>query len=93
MLAKEGAAYNIHTYVVCPGFVKTPLVEKQISEQAKIKGISQEAVIKDILLKDTIDGEFTTMEEVANLVSFFAHDSSGVMSGQSLLVSHGWGML
>lgn len=92
VLAKEGGEFNIHTYVVCPGFVRTPLVEKQIPEQAKIKGITEEEVISTIMLKDTVDKKFTTLEEVANLVSFFAHDEAGVMTGQSLLVSHGWGM-
>ena len=91
-LAKEGGPYNIHSYVVCPGFVRTPLVEKQIPEQARIKGISEEEVINNIMLVDTVDKQFTTVDEVANLVSFFAHDFSGVMSGQSMLVSHGWGM-
>lgn len=92
VLAKEGGNHKIHTYVVCPGFVRTPLVDKQIPEQAKIKGISEEEVINNIMLVDTVDKEFTTLDEVANLVSFFAHDVTGVMTGQSMLVSHGWGM-
>lgn len=91
-IAKEGGPHKIHSYVVCPGFVRTPLVEKQIPEQAKLKGISEQEVIDNIMLVDTVDKQFTTVDEVANLVSFFAHDFSGVMSGQSMLVSHGWGM-
>lgn len=91
-IAKEGGPYKIHSYVVCPGFVRTPLVEKQIPEQAKLKGISEEEVINNIMLVDTVDKQFTTVDEVANLVSFFAHDTAGVMTGQSMLVSHGWGM-
>lgn len=91
-IAKEGGPHKIHSYVVCPGFVRTPLVEKQIPEQAKLKGISEQQVIETIMLVDTVDKQFTTVDEVANLVSFFAHDESGVMSGQSMLVSHGWGM-
>lgn len=91
-IAKEGGEKGIHSYVVCPGFVRTPLVEKQIPEQAKLKGISEEEVVKNIMLVDTVDKQFTTVDEVANLVSFFAHDETGVMSGQSVLVSHGWGM-
>lgn len=92
VLAKEGGDFNIHSYVVCPGFVRTPLVEKQIPEQAKIKGITEEEVINTIMLKDTVDKKFTTLDDVANLVSFFANDETGVMTGQSVLVSHGWGM-
>ena len=91
VLAKEGAAHKIHTYVICPGFVKTPLVEKQIPEQAAALGISEEDVVKTIMLKDTIDGEFTSLEDVANCALFFAQDS-GALSGQSLIVSHGWCM-
>jgi 3-hydroxybutyrate dehydrogenase len=58
--------------VVCPGFVRTPLVDKQIPEQAKELGISEDDVIKKVMLKDTVDGEFTTMEDVAEAVLFFA---------------------
>src|SRR6201990_683586 len=58
--------------VVCPGFVRTPLVDKQIPEQAKELGISEADVIKTIMLKDTVDGEFTTVADVAETAVFFA---------------------
>src|SRR5690625_6755991 len=64
VLAKEGAAHNVTANVVCPGFVRTPLVDNQIPEQAQELGISEEEVIKDIMLKDTIDGEFTITDDV-----------------------------
>ena len=51
--------------VICPGFVRTPLVEKQIPEQAKELGISEEEVVKKVMLKETVDGEFTTVDDVA----------------------------
>lgn len=89
LIAKEGAPYGIHAYVVCPGFVRTPLVEKQIPEQSAELGISEEEVIKNVMLKDTVDGEFTTLEDVAKMVTFCAEDS-GVCTGQSFLVTHGW---
>jgi 3-hydroxybutyrate dehydrogenase len=92
VIAKEGAEYNIHAYVVCPGFVKTPLVEKQIPEQAAALHISEAEVIKNVMLKETVDGQFTTVDEVANTVSFLAQDSRGALTGQSLIVSHGWFM-
>lgn len=92
VLAKEGAEHNVTSNVVCPGFVRTPLVEKQIPEQAKELGITNEEVIKNVMLKDTIDGQFTTTDDVADAVLFFAAAKSNVMSGQSLIVSHGWGM-
>ena len=91
VLAKEGAEYGIHTYVVCPGFVKTPLVEKQIPEQSEALGISEEEVIKNVMLKDTVDGIFTTVEDIANAVYYLTEDS-GAMTGQSIVLSHGWHM-
>ncbi len=92
VIAKEGAAHNIRSNVICPGFVRTPLVEKQIPEQAKSFGISQEEVIKKIMLKDTVDGEFTTTEDVAQTAVFLAAFPTNALTGQSMTVSHGWHM-
>ena len=89
VLAKEGAEHNVTANVVCPGFVHTPLVDKQIPEQAAEFGISEEAVIKTIMLKDTVDGEFTTTDDVADAVLYFAAAKSNALTGQSLVVSHG----
>jgi 3-hydroxybutyrate dehydrogenase len=74
------------------GLVRTPLVDKQIPEQAKELGISEQAVIKDVMLKETVDGEFTTVEDVAQLALLFASFGSNALTGQSLVVSHGWFM-
>jgi 3-hydroxybutyrate dehydrogenase len=82
----------VRANLVCPGFVRTPLVEKQIPEQAQTLGISEEAVVSDVMLKETLDGEFTTVEEVAQAVLFFASFASNALTGQSLTVSHGWAM-
>src|SRR5690625_2800741 len=90
VLAKEGARYNVTANVVCPGFVRTPLVDRQIPEQASELGITEEEVIKNIMLKDTVDGEFTTTDDVADAVLFFAEAKNNVLTGQSLVVSHGW---
>jgi len=90
--AKEGAKHNVSFNVVCPGFVRTPLVDKQIPEQAKALGISEDDVVKKIMLKDTFDGEFTTVEDVAHTCLFFATFPSLAISGQSMVVSHGWFM-
>lgn len=92
VLAKEGAAHNVRAHVICPGFVRTPLVEKQIPEQAKELHISEEDVIKKVMLKDTVDGEFTTVQDVAQTALFFASFDSNALTGQSLVVSHGWFM-
>ena len=92
VVAKEGAKYGVHANVICPGFVRTPLVEKQIPEQAKALGISEQDVIKTVMLKETVDGEFTTVAEVAEVALFFASFPSNALTGQSLIVSHGWFM-
>lgn len=92
VVAKEGAAHNVRANVICPGFVRTPLVEKQIPEQAKTLGITEQQVIKDVMLKETVDGEFTTTDDVAQLALFFAAFPSNALTGQSLVVSHGWFM-
>lgn len=92
VLAKEGAEHNVRANVICPGYVKTPLVEKQIPEQAKTLGISEEEVIKNVMLKTTVDGEFTTTADVADVALFFASFRSNALTGQSLVVSHGWFM-
>jgi len=92
VLAKEGAAYGVRTNVICPGFVKTPLVEKQIPEQSKTLGISEEEVVKKIMLGQTVDGEFTTMEDIAEIALFFAAFPTNALTGQSIVASHGWCM-
>ncbi|MBS0303151.1 MAG: 3-hydroxybutyrate dehydrogenase [Proteobacteria bacterium] len=92
VIAKEGAPHNIRSNVICPGFVRTPLVEKQIPEQAAELHISEADVIKTVMLKDTVDGEFTTVDDVAQAALTFAAWPSNALTGQSLVVSHGWFM-
>jgi 3-hydroxybutyrate dehydrogenase len=90
VVAKEGAQHGVRANVICPGFVRTPLVEKQIPEQAHALGISEEDVIKNVMLKDTVNGEFTTVRDVAEAALFFATFESNALTGQSLVVSNGW---
>ncbi len=92
VVAKEGAAHNVRANVICPGFVRTPLVEKQIPEQAKELGISEADVIKTVMLKETVDGEFTTVDDVAQTALFLAAFPTNALTGQSIVVSHGWFM-
>jgi 3-hydroxybutyrate dehydrogenase len=92
-MAKEGGKHNVRANVICPGFVLTPLVEKQIPEQAKELGISEDRVIKEVLLGETVDKEFTTVEDVADVALFLAAFKTNAMTGESLLVSHGWHMV
>lgn len=92
VVALEGAEYGVRANVICPGYVRTSLVEKQIPEQAKILGITEEEVIKKVMLNQTVDGEFTTVEDVAAVAVFLGGFETNALTGQSLLVSHGWGM-
>jgi 3-hydroxybutyrate dehydrogenase len=91
-VAKEGGKHKIRANVICPGFVRTPLVEKQIPEQSKALGISEDDVIKKVMLKETVDGEFTTVQDVAEVALLFAGFETNALTGQSLVVSHGWFM-
>jgi 3-hydroxybutyrate dehydrogenase len=92
VVAKEGGPQGVRANVICPGFVRTPLVEKQIPEQAKEFGLTEEEVVKTIMLKETVDGEFTTVDDVANLALFLAAFETNALTGQSITVSHGWHM-
>ena len=92
VVAKEGGPRGVRANVVCPGFVRTPLVDKQIPEQAQALGISPQEVVKNVMLKDTVDGAFTSLADVADTVAFLAGFESGALTGQSIVVSHGWFM-
>lgn len=92
VLAKEGAAHNVRAHVICPGFVRTPLVDRQIPEQARELGISEDEVVKKMMLGETVDGIFTTIDDVAQTALFLAAFPSAALTGQSFIVSHGWHM-
>ena len=92
VVAKEGGPHGVRANVICPGFVRTPLVDKQIPEQAAALGISEADVIKNVMLKETVDGEFTTVDDVAETALFLAAFPSNALTGQSIIVSHGWFM-
>jgi 3-hydroxybutyrate dehydrogenase len=90
-VAVEGARHQVRANVICPGFVRTPLVERQIPEQARARNISEQEVI-NVMVQHTVDGHFTTLEEVAETALYLAGQESLAMTGQSLTVSHGWTM-
>ena len=92
VVALEGAKFGVRTNVICPGFVYTPLVDKQIPRQAAQLGISEQEVISKVMLRDTVDGEFTTTADVAEVALFLASFPSNALTGQSVIVSHGWHM-
>ena len=91
-LAKEGAAHNVRSHVVCPGFVRTPLVDRQIPEQAKELGLTEDEVIRNVMLGGTVDGIFTTVEDIANMTLYLAAFPTAALTGQSFVVGHGWFM-
>ncbi|TDR82256.1 3-hydroxybutyrate dehydrogenase [Paludibacterium purpuratum] len=92
VVAKEGAEHGVRANVICPGYVRTPLVDKQIPEQARALGLSEEEVVRTIMLGNTVDGVFTTEEDIAELALLFAAFKTNALTGQSLLASHGWFM-
>ena len=91
-MAKEGAKHNVRANTICPGFVRTPLVEKQIPQQALALGITEERVVKEVMLGETVDKEFTMVEDVAEVALMLAAFKTNALTGESILVSHGWHM-
>jgi 3-hydroxybutyrate dehydrogenase len=91
-VAKEGAKHGVRANVVCPGFMRTPLVDKQIPEQAKALGISEEQVVTDVMLRETVDKQFTSVSDIAEVALMLACFETNALTGQSIIVSHGWHM-
>src|SRR5215475_6250642 len=90
--AYVGAKHNVRANVICPGFVMTPLVQKQIPEQAKELGITEERVIKEVMLGETVDKEFTMVDDIAEVALMLAGFKTNALTGESIIVSHGWHM-
>jgi 3-hydroxybutyrate dehydrogenase len=67
----------VRSNVICPGFVRTPLVDRQIPEQAKELGLTEGQVVKTIMLRETVDGQFTTAEDIAEVAVFFWDEIGG----------------
>jgi 3-hydroxybutyrate dehydrogenase len=91
-VAKEGAVYGVRANLICPGFVRTPLIEGQLPELAARTGLSEAQVISDVILRTTVDGEFTSTTDIADVAVFLAAFPSAALTGQSINVSHGWNM-
>ena len=89
-VALEVAEDNITVNAICPGYVLTPLVEKQIPDTAKARGISEEAVVRDVLLAAQPTKRFVTVEEVAALAVFLAGDSAASITGAIIPIDGGW---
>lgn len=91
VVAMEAARHQVRANVICPGFVRTPLVERQIPEQAHLLNISEADVVQ-LMLKNTVDGQFTTVDEVSEAALYLARQTGLAITGQSLILSHGWTM-
>lgn len=89
-VALEVAEEPITCNAVCPGYVATPLVEKQIDDQAKAHGISRDAVVRDVLLAQQPNKRFATVEEIGAVVAFLASDAAGSITGSAIPVDGGW---
>jgi 3-hydroxybutyrate dehydrogenase len=89
-VALEGAEFNVTANAICPGYVWTPLVEKQIDDQAKTHGIPREQVIRDVLLAQQPNKKFATVEEMGALAVFLASDMAASITGTAMPVDGGW---
>jgi 3-hydroxybutyrate dehydrogenase len=89
-VALEVAEHGITANAICPGYVMTPLVQKQIPEQAKARGISEDAVVRDVLLAAQSTKRFVEVSEVAALAVFLASDEAGSITGTALPIDGGW---
>ena len=89
-VAMEGAEYGITANAICPGYVKTPLVEKQIPNTARERGITEEEVIKDVMLGPQPTKKFVGVEEVAALAVFLCSDNAASITGAALPIDGGW---
>ena len=89
-VALETATFGITTNAICPGYVKTPLVEAQIADQAKSRGISEEAVMRDVILAAQPTKEFVTFDQLAGLLLYLVSDAGASVNGASLSVDGGW---
>jgi len=88
--ALEGAEHGITCNAICPGYVWTPLVEKQIDDQARSHGIPRDQVIRDVLLANQPTKKFATVEEIGALTAFLCSDAAASITGTALPVDGGW---
>ncbi|MEO6901614.1 MAG: 3-hydroxybutyrate dehydrogenase [Bacteroidia bacterium] len=89
-LALEGAAFGITVNAICPGYVKTPLIDKQISDQAKVHHISEKEVVDKIMLAEQAVKEFTPISAIADLAFYLSGEQSKTITGAALSIDGGW---
>ncbi len=88
--ALEGAEHGVTANAVCPGYVWTPLVEKQIEDQARSHGIPREQVIRDVLLAQQPNKRFATVEELGAVTAFLCSEAAASITGTAMPVDGGW---
>lgn len=88
--ALEGGEQGITANAVCPAYVKTPLVDNQIADQAKLHGMDEQEVIEKVMLKQAAIKRLIEPEEVAQLVAYLASDAAGAVTGSSFNIDLGW---
>ena len=89
-IALETAGTDITINTICPSYVKTPLVDKQIGDQARTRGIPESDVIKEIMLKPMPKGVFIGIDELVGITSFLVSPAARNISGQAIVVDGGW---
>lgn len=89
-VALEVAEHGITCNAICPGYVKTPLVENQIADTAKARGISPESVVRDVILGSQPTKKFVTVEDIAELTAYLSSDYAASITGTMLPIDGGW---
>ncbi len=89
-VALEVATFGITCNAICPGFVKTPLVEAQIADQAKARGISEEAVMRDVILASQPTKQFVTFDQLSGMLLYLVSDAGASANGSAFQIDGGW---
>lgn len=89
-LALEGAPFNITCNAICPGYVKTPLVEKQVADQAKAHGLSEKEVVQKVMLLKQAVKDFVPVQTIGQLAIFLAAENASTITGSAIPVDGGW---
>ena len=90
VLALEGAAFNVTCNAICPGYIKTPLVEGQIKDQAKAHNMSEDEVVEKVMLAKQAVKEFIPIEKIGELALFLAAENATAVSGAEWVLDGGW---
>ncbi len=92
VIAKEVAEFNITSNTICPGFVRTPLMEKQVTDQMRLNNLTEEEVLTQVFLKDQCIKELTSPKQIAQMTEFLVSDAASTITGEAYSISGGWGM-